>query len=341
MTAFSYDAYVADARFDGAGQAWFALGDGAVRAPGLTDRTVHEGAILCSALHPSGSGVLTGGDDGAVCWTDAEGTRRLFERPGRWIDALDASPATGLVAYACGREAHVRDLAEPGFERLFRHDRSVAALAFDPKGRRLGTASYGGVMLRYARIAEQTPQLLKWAGSHIAVVWSPDGRFVVSSMQENALHGWRLSDGKDMRMGGYPAKVRSLAFLSRGRLLASSGAPAAVVWPFSGGDGPMGKEAAEVGFREGSEVCRVAAAPNGTRVAGGRTDGSVWVADLAGQAVREVVVAGGAPVTALAMTGMEAAWPTGTRRDGRPCSTFEAARGPQDGLSRVFRLTQG
>ncbi len=302
MTALSFDAYVADARFDGAGQVWFALGDGTVRSPGVADHAAHEGAVLCAVPHPSGSGLLTGGDDGAVSWTRSQGTQRLFERPGRWIDALDASAATGLVAFACGREVQVRDLADDKFERMFRHERSVAALAFDAKGRRLATASYGGVMLWYARIAEQKPQALKWAGSHIGVAWSPDGRFVVSSMQENALHGWRLADGKDMRMGGYPAKVRSLAFLSKGRLMASSGAPAAVVWPFAGGDGPMGKEAAEVGFQEGSEVCRVAAAPGGSRLAGGRTDGSVWVADLAKQGVREVAAPSGASISALAMS---------------------------------------
>ncbi len=302
MTAFSFDAYVADARFDGAGRPWFALGDGTVRSPGLPDQAAHAGAVLCATPHPSGVGLLTGGDDGAVCWTRPEGTQTLFERAGRWIDALDASPATGLVAFACGREAHVRDPADARFERLFRHERSVAALAFDPKGRRLAAASYGGVLLWYARIAEQRPQSLKWAGSHIGVAWSPDGRFVVSSMQENALHGWRLSDGKDMRMGGYPAKVRSLAFLAKGRLMASSGAPAAVVWPFAGADGPMGKEAAEVGFMEGSEVCRVAASPGASRLAGGRTDGSVWVADLAAEGVQDLVAATGAPVSALAVS---------------------------------------
>ena len=302
MTAFSFDAYVAAAHFDGAGRAWFALGDGAVHSPGLPGQTAHAGPVLCAVPHPSGSGLLSGGDDGAVCWTRPDGTRTLFERAGRWIDALDASAATGLVAFARGREVHVRDLADARFERMFRHERSVAALAFDPKGRRLAVASYGGVLLWYARIAEQKPQVLKWAGSHIAVAWSLDGRFVVSSMQENALHGWRLSDGKDMRMGGYPAKVRSLAFLSKGRLMASSGAPAAVVWPFAGADGPMGKEAAEVGFREGSEVCRVATTPGGSRLAGGRTDGSVWLADLTGQGVQEVAPATGAPVSALALS---------------------------------------
>ncbi len=302
MTASSFDAYVADARFDGAGRVWFALGDGSITSPGLPRRQAHEGVVLCATTHPGGEGMLTGGDDGAVCWTQADGSERVYERPGRWIDAIDASPVSGLIAFASGKEAHVRDLADRGFERVMRHERSVAALAFESKGRRLAAATYGGVALWWARIADQKPQMLKWAGSHVGVAWSPDGRFVVSAMQENALHGWRLADGKDMRMGGYPAKVRSLAFLSRGRLMASSGASAAIVWPFAGADGPMGKEAVQIAHVEGTEVCRIAAAPTGSRVAGGRTDGSVWVADLTGQAVSDLVPPSGSPISALAMS---------------------------------------
>ena len=310
MSAYAFDAYVADARFDGAGRPWFALGDGRVASPGLPERQAHAGAVLCAVAHPSGEGLLTGGDDGAVAWTRPEGTAELFRRPGRWIDALDASSQSGLVAYASGRELHVRDLADPAFERLFRHERAVAAVAFDPKGRRLATATYGGAALWYARIADQKPQMLRWAGSHIEAAWSPDGRFLVTSMQENALHGWRLSDGKDMRMGGYPAKVRSLAFLSRGRLMASSGAPSAVLWPFAGADGPMGREAVQVAYVEGSEVTRVAAAAAGGLLAGGRSDGSVFAAEVAGQGVRPLVAGDGAPVTALAVSadGRRLAW---------------------------------
>ena len=279
-------------------------------ADGGAERAAHEGAVLCAALHPSGKGLLTGGDDGTVCWTTDEGVRPLHRRPGRWIDALTASRESGLYAFASGREVHVRDSADAGFERTFRHERSVAALAFDPKGRRLAAATYGGVALWWARIAEQKPQMLKWAGSHIGAAWSPDGRFVVSAMQENALHGWRLSDGKDMRMGGYPSKVRSLAFLSKGRLMASSGAPGAVLWPFAGADGPMGREAVQVAWVEGSEVTRIAAAFGGSRLAGGRADGSVWSADVAGTGVRELVPPGGAAISALAMSadGARIAW---------------------------------
>jgi ribosomal protein S18 acetylase RimI-like enzyme len=106
-----------------------------------------------------------------------------------------------------------------------------------------------------------------------------------------------------MRMGGYPAKVRSLAFLSKGKLMASSGAAGAVLWPFGGGEGPMGREAAEVGFEEGAEVTRVAAALASGRLAGGRSDGAVWWADVAGEGrVHRVAEPSGAAISALALS---------------------------------------
>src|SRR5205085_1475281 len=152
----------------------------------------------------------------------------------------------------------------------FLHERSIADVAFDPKGRRIAAATYGGAALWYARIAEQKPVLLKWAGSHIAVAWSPDGKFLMSSMQENQLHGWRVADEKNMRMGGYPTKVKSVVFMAKGALMATSGANGVVVWPFAGSNGPMGKQAAEVGFDEAAMVTRVAGMPAGNWVAWGR-----------------------------------------------------------------------
>src|ERR1700744_5310637 len=118
------------------------------------------------------------------------------------------------------------------------------------------------------------------AVSPTSAVW-PAGRFLASAMQETALHGWRLQDSRDMRMGGYPAKPKSLAFLADGALLATSGASGVVVWPFAGANGPMGREAAEIGADEAAVVTRVAGHPAGHRVAAGLDDGRIWTADLA------------------------------------------------------------
>jgi len=304
----SLDAFVAAALFTREGSA-FCLGDGTVRFEGGATVQAHDGAVLCAAVHPGGSGVVTGGDDGRLVWSRPEGAETLADLGGKWIDALASEPA-GLIAFAAGKILHVRDVKDAAFARSFQHERSVADLAFDPKGRRIAAATYGGIAQWFARIADQKPQMLKWAGSHVATAYSPDGRFVISAMQENALHGWRLQDGRDMRMGGYPAKPRSFAFLSGGQLLATSGASGAVVWPFGGANGPMGREAAEIGADESALVTRVAGHPAGHRVVAGLDDGRVWTADLTGRGVTPLRADKGAAISALAVSpdGRSLAW---------------------------------
>ncbi|WP_309091654.1 WD40 repeat domain-containing protein [Phenylobacterium sp.] len=300
---FSFDAYVTAAHFDRSGNAGFALGDGTVRFADGTTVEAHDGASLAAVVHPSGEGLVSGGDNGRVVWARADGsTEVLAEVRGKWIDSVAASAESGLVAFGAGRELHVRDVKDAAFQRVFTHEKTVADIAFDPKGRRLAVASYGGAFLWYARIADQKPVALKWAGSHVAVVWSPDGKFLISAMQENQLHGWRVADEKNMRMGGYPTKPKSLAFLSKGSLLATSGANGVVVWPFSGPAGPMGKQAAEVGYDESTVVTKIATAPATSWLAAGLEDGRVWACDLTGQRIIPLKAEKGSQITALAIT---------------------------------------
>ncbi|MFI4976128.1 MAG: WD40 repeat domain-containing protein [Caulobacterales bacterium] len=295
-------AFVTTALFDREGRAAFALGDGTVAFEGGERTAAHNGAILGACVHPSGVGVVSGGDDGALVWSRADAADRVAEVKGRWIDSVDASADSGLLAFSAGREVRVLDVADPAFERVFQHERSVADVAFDPRGRRIAAATYGGAMLWYARIADQKPVMLRWAGSHIGLAFSPDGRFLISAMQENALHGWRLSDAKDMRMGGYPAKIRGLVFFEDGQFLATSGANGAVVWPFAGANGPMGKQAIEVGFDQSALVLRVAAAPKRSLIAAGLDDGRVWVCDFKLQKTETIKAEKGPPISALAMS---------------------------------------
>lgn len=307
---YDFEAYVSAALFDATGQAIFALGDGTVRFESGETLEAHDGAVLCACVHPSGQGVLTGGDDGRLVWSRPGDSQEIASLPGKWIEAVAASAESGLIAFSAGRDLHIRDIKDQAFARSFTHEKAVSGLAFDPKGRRVAAATYNGAWLWYARIAEQKPLILTWAGSHIAVAWSPDGRFLMSAMQENQLHGWRVADEKNMRMGGYPAKVKSLVFLSKGNLLATSGANGLVAWPFSGATGPMGKQAAEVGYDESALVVRVAATPQASLVAAGLDDGRVWACDLTGQKLHPIRADKGAAITALSMSadGARVAW---------------------------------
>ena len=275
---FPLGAFVVEAAFLGDTPA-FALGDGTVRvASGVTAETVqvHGGAILSAAATGDGR-MLTGGDDGLVALTDANGeTARLAERPRKWIDHVAAGPG-GTVAFASGKQAIVR--FADGRERAFDHKRSVGGIGFAPKGLRLAVARYNGVTLWWAG-TEAEPVELSWNGAHIGVAFSPDGKFVVTSMQENALHGWKLEDGKDMRMTGYPAKPKSVSWSVKGKYLATSGANAAILWPFHFRDGPMGRQPLQLGARE-VVTTRVACHPKDEMVAIGYQDGMILAVRLA------------------------------------------------------------
>ena len=83
-----FDAYVTVAQFDAGGRAVFALGDGSVRFEDGQAVDAHEGAVLCAAVHPSGEGLLTGGDDGRLVWSLPSGPQEIAKVPGRWIDAV-------------------------------------------------------------------------------------------------------------------------------------------------------------------------------------------------------------------------------------------------------------
>jgi WD40 repeat protein len=291
------------------GQAAFALGDGAVRWADGAVAQAHEGAALCAAAHPSGEGLVTGGDDGRLVWSTPEGTRVLDAAPGRWIDAVAVSAASGLVAFARGKQVTVIDPAEPAFRREFAHAASVAGLAFDAKGRRLAAATYGGVALWYARIAAQKPVMLRCAGSHLAVAFGGDARFVVSSMQEPALHAWRVADGQDMAMSGYDTRVRAFAFGDGGRWLATSGAPGVVLWPFTGSGGPMGKEAVQVDLDLEGVTTLVALDTLGAMLAGSDEHGRVAFRATGEERHGLVKAQSGPPISALAvLSDLRIAW---------------------------------
>ncbi len=299
----------------------FALGDGTVRLLGesIADSVrVHDGAVLAAVPSLDGKRLISSGDDGRVMATSPDGTtERLAERPRKWLDQIAAGP-NGAVAFAAGKEAVVR-LAD-GTERSFPHARAVAGLAFAPKGLRLAVARYGGVSLWWVN-SEAEPTGLEWSGAHLSVTFSPDGRFVVTAMQENALHGWRLPEGGHLRMTGYPAKPRSLSWSAKGRFLATSGADAAVLWPFHFKDGPQGKQPLQLGARE-ALVTRVACHPKDEVVAIGYRDGAVAIGPFdegEGSLLRQP---GDGPVSALA-------WDKSGRR---------LAFGTEEGAAGVFNL---
>lgn len=291
------DGFVVRAGFLGEA-AYFVTGEGAIQFLANGERRLcpHKDGVL--AVEPSldDKALVTSGDDGAIYVSSPDGSSELVaERPRKWIDLIACGP-NGAVAFASGRTAWVR-LAD-GREKEFAHERAVGGLAFAPKGMRLAVSRYDGATLWWAG-TDGDPVNLTWKGAHLGISFSPDGKYLVSAMQENALHGWRLSDAQDMRMTGYPAKVKSFSWSVKGRYLATSGANAAILWPFFGKTGPMGQSPLQLGARSDALVTAVACHPKEDVVALGYQDGMIMMSRFEDNAEVLLRRPGTAPVSSL------------------------------------------
>ncbi len=315
--SWTLDAPVAGVAWDGA-VAGFALGDGSValgRAdwegaariepadtgaklrpatappPPMIRQRIHDGACLSIAAR-TGLGFLTGGDDGAVMHTGTDGTATASARhSGQWTGLVDVGNA-GWSAVAIGRRVHISGRSEDVLDL----PSSATALAFDTTGTELAVAHYHGVSI-WSQDGET--RRLGTPGCPISLAWSPDGRYVVCGLQENALHGWRLPDGGDIEMGGYPGQPRSLSFSGDGRLLASSGDPQVVCWRFD----PPGanSQPIECGLRNSRlPVCQVAYHPSYPLIAAGYHNGAVLLCQPGTDDVLFVKGSSGGSVNALA-----------------------------------------
>jgi WD40 repeat protein len=255
----------------------------------------HGGGILCAVS--DGKRLITGGDDGKVVALDAKGAvvQLAVDAKRRWIDNVALHP-DGAFAWSAGKTAFVK--SGKSEEKTFDMPSTVGGLAFAPKGLRVAVAHYGGVTLWFPNMAAQ-PEFLEWAGSHLGVTFSPDNKFLVTSMHEPALHGWRLADNKHMRMSGYPGRVRSMSWSAGGKFLATSGAETVIMWPFASKDGPMGKEPAMLAPLQ-SRVTVVACHPKQDILACGYEDGTVLMVRLNDGAEILVRRPGSSPTTALA-----------------------------------------
>ena len=299
---------VAVAAAEAAATAGFGLGDGSIALRPFDDPEAAttrrliahpDAALLCLAAAPDGEGFVSGGDDGKLMLTSVAGEGQLLaEVPRKWIEHVVVSEGgpNGFVAYGAGKRVGLLNARGAPVAIFDDHPSTVSGISFNPKGKRIAVSHYGGVTLWWAKAEAQPAKRLVWKSSHVAVTWSPDGKFVMTATQENEMHGWRLSDSADMRMSGYPNKPKSLSWSKDGRWLATSGAEVVVVWDCKG-KGPMGS--APVELNRGAVVTAVAFHPRHGLVASGDVNGLLKLGRVSDESSIDLERLGPAPVTAL------------------------------------------
>ena len=284
----------------------FALGDGSVRilpadiaaaATGAAN-PVHGGAALALVADPAGDGFVSGGDDGRLLRIGADGTAtELFNQKGQWVDHLVAHKTTGAIAASVGKSAFV--VKEGDVREFGPHQSTVADLDFSKDGGRIACAHYGGVTVWSIGQVTLPPRRFAWRGSHVALRWSTDGKFIATGTQENDIHVWRMAQATDMRMQGYPAKVKSLSWTADARFLYTSSQPVFTAWSFSG-KGPEGKPPLQFGEEGAGLLSVVAAHPTAEFVAGGYDSGELQLGDIKTKRSVALKMADGSAITCLA-----------------------------------------
>jgi WD40 repeat protein/tRNA A-37 threonylcarbamoyl transferase component Bud32 len=201
------------------------------------------------------------------------------------------SPDGRLMAAAGGA------LGEPGFVSIwdaassqqictFRgHDDAITALAFNPAGDRLATASRDRTV-RIWNTADGRPVLT--LRGHSRSVWcvgfSPEGRLVASAGADEAIKLWDAASGAELRsFAGHSGGVWALAFEPEGRSVVSSGADRTIkLWDTG--------TVAEIRTLHGHTgiVRGVAFSPDGRMVASAGYDGTARIWNAANG--RELVV---------------------------------------------------
>ena len=287
-----------------------ALGDGRVRllpadlkapvpeATGPADEPIHRGAALSLVADPASNGFFSGGDDGRLLRLMPDGgVTEIARHKGKWIDKLAAHRGTGAVAASAGKMALVIDTSGP--REFGPHQSTVAAIDFSKDGGRIACAHYGGITVWSIGQVTLPPRRFAWAGSHVALRWSTDGKFIATGTQENDIHVWRIAQATDMRMQGYPAKVKSLSWSADARWLYTSSQPVFTAWPFAG-KGPEGKPPMQFGEEGAGLITVVAAHPAAEFVAGGYDSGELQLGDSKTRRSVVLRMADGAAITCLA-----------------------------------------
>jgi WD40 repeat protein len=251
-------------------------------------------AATATPLQPAAL-LATGGQDGSVKFWDAAagqhtGTAALgtawvehlawrpIKTPATPPSASDLHPSPFTLHSSILAAGAGRDLVFLNPDASLRHrfkpaPKTLAAIAWHPQGGALAAAYFGGICLWDADdfIAQKE---FPYANGIHALVWSPEGRWLVSGNQDPSVHLWLPEEDQEFHMSGYEGKVKELSFDRTGRWLATGGGRDACIWDCQGA-GPEGREPAML--PHDAKVCAVAFQKNFGLLATAAEDGSLML----------------------------------------------------------------
>lgn len=235
-----------------------------------------------NAITWSGSMLASGGQDGSAKFWDATAGQHVASAKlgAAWVEYVAARPVvqengpntpTAVIAAAAGRDLYLLNLDGSVRHKFKSAPKTISALAWHPGGGAIAAAYFGGVCIWDADDYVAQKEFPYANGIH-ALVWSPDGKWLVSGNQDPSVHLWIPETDTELHMSGYEGKVKYLSFDRTSRWLATSGGRDACIWDCSG-NGPEGREPAML--PHDAPVCAVAFQKSHSLLATASQDGVV------------------------------------------------------------------